>query len=465
METREDRIYRENKAASSALTAQFEENLKRTGVVASSLVNRSTKSAEMLSPADSNPLIVERARIRQRLHQRISYGHTLEVCIKTENPLLVSALPAVNQEVGSGVKVQVTVVSSKFMTEVPDLAQAGSRLDQIVLVQVLRIANTAGRGIEVRVRQPVFLKWVGGQNPELHFAALSTPKVDSPDPSGEQLVPFISAKIVSDVFANKVTGKIDFQVPGKLADTGLVGKTSRVNDGLIRVYYSKAGFNARSDSQIPDGATPTTEDALTIKLTRVLMTDLARPKANAAMAAAGVGLIDFQLQFEPANKLMWAVIVARMGREMSFSTITGNVKVSGNGNARVRQAIAASAVNHSTLTMKSVGNAVLVGDPWISDLHAHVDSPIGIGGGVGVGVPDEAVDAFWEFVKALGVQVSASVQPQTFEEDISVSPLSLTSVTVRSSDLSLELHGSTRSVAHQGLGPVRKPPAGSNGHP
>lgn len=427
METSEDISHLENKTAISAHVDDILNGLRKMNGEAGALAQLSDKVTASLSPADSNPLIGQRARVRRKLQSAAGTHHTLEVCLSAGNPLIVSALKGSNPELGSDITI--VPVSTTLATEVIDLAQAVDRLDQLVLIQVFDAANKQGIGVRLQVLLPIFLKRLGTDGAELHFSALSIPRVKELEGASDLFASAIEARLVSEVFAGKVTGKVDFKLPTELASGGLVPRMYTAKNGSVRVYYSTGGQSPRA----LDAPSPSSSAEIVVKLTQTLIYGMFAPKVRASVSEAGYGLERFSLAFDPGAQLMQAYITASAGYGKYF----GNVKVSAKGNAQIRQAVSASANDPSALVVKSVGGTVLMGDPWPSDVRAHMDTLIG--GGVGVGLPDGAADLIWEFVKALGVKFPLSIPNQVFEERLSVSPLTLRSTIVRSSDLILNM--------------------------
>ncbi|WP_322082656.1 hypothetical protein [Burkholderia sp. BCC1972] len=443
MQTREERRYNTFRLTVDALMFDLEQ---RSALVQRSLAATITAAScvpELLTPVEKNPLLAKRAAVRKYLWPLIAGSHTLEICLDVRHPSLFQKLrESLSNLAGSNV----ALLESTIATSSGDLPHAGLRVDEVIFSQKLFVrypqpsqanasatpSSAAGaadeQGVELLVHQSFFIKLPRDTSKKPAVEALSTPIVVTNSPDGELLVPALESKLVSSIFAGEIQGNIPVDLPKELSTLGLSLHAVRLQGGLGRLYYS----NRNRTPVGHDAPAPAVKEQISIKLTAQLLVDVFRPKVIAALTSSGVSLESLAILPNVASQVLVAMIVGSQ-RESSY---VGMVKFWGKGAARVKQVMKAAA-EFGNIRMRSVGSPATVGEPWVMEAGAHLDT--GIGGGVGVSLPDEAVDILYKLAKSVGLRLPVSLPNSTFAESITMSPFGVVEVQVRDTDIILTL--------------------------
>lgn len=424
VETIEDRRHQEFKDAVNSVINVLASRISSANEAASEALARSSSIADSLVAPDKNPLPEHRERIRRKIWNGLPRRNTLEICFTDQNSTLKSGIAFPDFSEG---RMAAVVRNIEITTDVSRLSRPALRVDCLVLQYDLDVTLSPEQNFIVRIYLPIGIKIARSQERELYFEAIGIPAIEVDESSASLFVPAIEQHLVSMAFSGKISGKVSLDLPDALKSTGVAVQASRISQNHVRLYYSSGGWSEVTQ----EAPVPNNPNGISVKLSAALLRDLVSPRVAAAVASQGLQFGSFSLGFLPASQQMSALFVASLGA----SKYIGNTKVSGRGNARVRQLVAASA-SFGLLAFDSVGNPELE-ELWASDLHAHVDMPVG--GGYGRDIPDEFIDLILDLAKAVGLKLKISVPPSNFYERISVAPYSLTSVAVRSNDIALEL--------------------------
>lgn len=439
METREDRLYEDFKRDVTAAAAQMEGWISTAQSTLSNLSTAADRVGNLLHSVQDNPLLEKRAAIRRKIWPLVPVSHTMEICLDVNmHSLLAPLRSSLEKLVGKNAD----LLETEIATSASGLSRSEHLVDHLVFSQKLRIrahsmlsaseeslasaanddVHEATTGVEILVKQPLFVKLKQGGPVRSAIAALTTPTVTSDSQEGEILASALQAKIISQLFAGEIGAEIPVYLPSEFAARGLLPYAVRLQDGIGRIYYS----NRRKTPLTPDSPAPRSPQHINIKLSLQLLDGFVRPKVSHQMAESNTELQSLKVHLDENSQVMHVIVV---GSQRVWKYI-GNVKFWGKGFAKVRQSVRLTSDALGRLEVRSLGPPQLLGEPWVGEAGAHMDTPIG--GGVGVSLPDEAVDILWAIARELGVRLPMALPNSTFDEAIDLTPLRLVDSVIRS---------------------------------
>lgn len=432
MTTREELLYEAFKASLTRALAKAEEQTAKAKDVLSRMLGSAQTVRDSLDPVHSNPLLVKRLHIRKLIHPLIATSNLLEICVDSRIPALVRPLKEALSRIVSD---DVVLVGTDVATDAAALPRTQYRTDQFIVSQRIEIrtssisnpphsgvAKVDEKPLSLVVHQTFFLKLRKGQSPEVR--ALNAPTVLPDSEESELVATALEFKLAGMVFANELKFEVPLKLPEELAKQGLSGYVTRLTEGVVRIYYS----SRRAVPPSTDAPHPTSPSVINIKLTRQLFDDMFRPKVSSQMGANSIGMERFRLSLLETVQLVRVEIVG----SQRVSQYVGNVKFWGKGFARVVQLVKLAHTFDGKLQIQGEGDPQLLGDPWVGEAGAHMDTAIG--GGIGVSLPDEAVDILWGVAKALRIGLPVSLPKSTVNEVLELAPQRVLGIRVRNSD-------------------------------
>lgn len=419
--TREELLYEAFKADMNSMLTAAEQQTDQVKDMLGHMLQSAQVVTDSMAPVQSNPLLARHFNVRQLIRPLISVSNLLEICVDTRLPALVTPLREALNQLASD---EVVLAGTEVTTDVAALTRPLYRSDHLVVSQKVEIhtgpADSAAP-LSLVVHQAFFLKIGKGQKPQI--AALATPVLVAESPEAELFAMALEFKLVGMVFADKFKSEVPLELPDEFTQMGLTTYAVRLADGLARVYYS----SRRSVPPAADAPSPSSPSVINIKLTHQLLDDIFRPKVKSQLEASSLGMAEFKLRLLEDRQLVRAEIVG----SKEVSKYVGNVKFWGKGFARVLQHIQLSRSADGRLQVRGEGDPQILGNPWVGEAGASVDTLLG---SIGVSLPDEAVEFLWEAAKALRIGLPVSLPSSTVDEVIDLAPQRLIDIRIRSTD-------------------------------
>ncbi|MBB3224484.1 hypothetical protein [Pseudoduganella umbonata] len=429
--SRDERVSQKNRKRIAGQFSQLSESFHKNSSLANGLITSSRTIISSLPSVENHTLTQHLFAARNSVRKATPSSHTLELLFRLSHKDVKKAVSYLTPNFRN-LDFEIEVRTWELHSVDKSSSAFSERIDQIILSQILTIKIGTSVAGEVELIMPLFLRWQGATLDEIYVRAASTPLIKAIDDGGGLFVSGIRSRVVASVFANILSKKIDVALPMGLRSMNLQNRSIIVKDDIIRFHFTSRGARTRTD----EGQAPVSDDGISIKLTDNFVDRMVREKVRIALADQDVSLSSFSIHFDRSSQKLIVILIG----STRFKKYFGNIKVSATGNAKVRQPIALLIGDGKNLLIRSVGAPSLVGEPWPSDVKAHMDTLIG--GGVGVSVPDEAVEFIWNLLKRLGLRTKFALKPHTVSETISVNPFIVKSLLIREKDIILELFSS-----------------------